>query len=289
MHDLNELIVKILDKKDLKSLDRDFILKVIGDESQRNKALFSRLEEKGFNPRSKEFGEFKKIVRKKLRSVYGMFARETLSPEKRQRLLESLRKAVKHNDSQESDRIVAEILQSHLSTSERCPYYDVIYPEIFRITGQPKKIIDLGCGLNPLSYEFLKIKPYYVASDIGKKDMEFIGEFFKIMGIKGETIQSDLTNPDSTLMDKANDADICLLLKLVDTLEDLKRDSAKKLIANLSTKNIVLSVPKATISGKKPIRSNRNWLQKVIENKEKQGWRRHDFETSNEHFTVLNK
>jgi hypothetical protein len=288
MNDIETLKRTILDKKELRNLDNEFIESILNEVIQKNKAVYENLKEKNYNARSKEFEIIKKEVRKKLRKVYGVFSTNKSSSNKLHKLLEDFRLALKQKQTKEKDKIIKQILDNHLSTKERLPYYPQFYKKIIAPLN-PKNVLDLGCGLNPLSLEFTELRPKYVASDIADPDLNIIETYFKIKKIDGETLKADLTKNLEKITKKSEEADITLLLKLADTLEAIKKDSAKKLIESLQSKTIIISVPLGSISGKNKIKSERNWLKKIIENKEKEGWKRQEIILGNERYISLNK
>jgi 16S rRNA (guanine(1405)-N(7))-methyltransferase len=228
---MKELVKKIKSKKELKHLDDDFVIKLL-----RQKQI------KTHNKRSKEYKALLKEMRKDLRDVYGVFI-------------------LKNYDKKElwlKEGKIDEILRLHKSTKERFGYYKEVYDRIFSITGFPKKILDLGCGLNPLSYKYLNCKPYYIASDISKEDLLFIEKFFKEYKIKGRTIKADLTEkiPDVKV-------DVCFMFKLLDSLETLKLNITKKLLRKIKAKYIIVSFPTMSIGGKKEMHE-RKWFEELI-------------------------
>ncbi|MBF0224489.1 MAG: hypothetical protein HQK76_03450 [Desulfobacterales bacterium] len=56
------------------------------------------------------------------------------------------------------NRVILELMSTHVSTQERIPYYDSFYKKLFDVIEAPNSIIDIGCGLHPLSYPFEKQK-----------------------------------------------------------------------------------------------------------------------------------
>jgi len=57
-----------------------------------------------------------------------------------------------------------------------------IYKNIFKITGIPKSIVDLGSGLNPFSCPYMSMDNLsYYAYDIDKKDIGFLNIYFELM------------------------------------------------------------------------------------------------------------
>jgi 16S rRNA (guanine(1405)-N(7))-methyltransferase len=131
------------------------------------------------------------------------------------------------------------------------------------MTGEPKKILDLACGLNPISYPYLRCKPYYLACDIALKDLEFIKKYFDTMSIKGDVKRVDLIHDDVTELSKG--FDIAFLFKTLDSLETVKRNISKELLKNLKAKFIVVSFATVSIGGRKEIKKiKRAWFERAI-------------------------
>jgi len=251
-----ELKSKILDKKDIKSIDENILNKIYFEEKKKNKDLFEKVKEKKFNSKSKEYKEFVKIVRKKLREIYGVFFKNPFSPFQKKKLLESL-----------DEKTIDKILLSHVSTKERFEYFEEVYRKIFLVTGVPKKVLDLGCGFNPFSYFKIGKEVEYIASDISQENMNFINEFFKLKKIKGKTLAADLTDEKDVkkISDISNDCEVVFMFKLLDSLESIKKKSSEFLLTNIKSKYVVVSFPKESISGKNKIKSERIWFKKILE------------------------
>ncbi len=255
---------KILEKKELRGLPPEFLDKFLNEYELKHKKDFESLKKKNFNEKSKEFDVLKKDIRKKLRELHGVFSKKPLGKEKRQRLLASL----KSTDGEKKNNIIKEILQSHQSTFERYDTYEEVYGVIFENNKQKKiiKILDLGCGYNPFSIQFMKCSPEYVAVDINKEDMEFINEYFSILKVKGKALTLDLTEEKNLkiIQKESENSDICLLFKLLDSLESRKRGSSLELLNHLNSRVLVVSFPLKTIGGNKDIKGKRKWFEKII-------------------------
>jgi len=252
---------KILDKRELKSIDYEILSKVFLEEKKGNKKLYKKIEDKKFNEKSKEFKEFVKIVRKRLREIYGVFFKDSLSEEQKENLLKKL-------GTENEDKTIKKILKSHLSTYERYSTLVDVYKQIFSTTGCPDKILDLGCGYTPFSYSYLGYEPEYVASDISKDNLNFIKKYFDFKKINGQIISADLTEKEdiNKISEISKSCEVCFLFKLLDSLEAIKRGSSKELLDSLKCDFFVISFPKGTISGKKTITSKRKWFQKIMDN-----------------------
>ncbi|MBU1103950.1 MAG: hypothetical protein KJ600_05325 [Nanoarchaeota archaeon] len=257
---MGPLIEEIKNKKELKSLNSDFVGSI-------TKEL---LEGKKINIDKKS--ERKKIikeVRSILHAVYGVFKKSKYT--KKEKLLKdisSLKDTAGHN----------KILELHRSTKERLEYYPSVYEKIFAITGKPKSILDLGCGLNPLSYPYMRLKTEYYATELTEEDSKFIQSYFDKLKIKGKAYSLDLTR-----INTLPPADVCFLFKLLDTLETLKRDITKTIFEQLQTKWVVASFPLKTIGGRKNISKRRLvWFEKIIKD-----CKYETFEIPNEVFYVI--
>jgi 16S rRNA (guanine(1405)-N(7))-methyltransferase len=150
-------------------------------------------------------------------------------------------------------------LKSHKSSRDRLKIYSTLYKDIFSITGEPKRILDLGCGLNPLSYSFLGCKPYYIASELSLKDCDKIKKYFKERKIKGKVLRLDLTERNSFPK-----ADVCFLFAVFDTIEDKGHKLAEQIIRKLDCKYIVVSFSTKTVSGKKMNVPRRGWFERLM-------------------------
>ncbi|NQU98344.1 hypothetical protein HQ533_02665 [Candidatus Woesearchaeota archaeon] len=273
---MESLVQDILSKKELKNLDKKLVEEELEKYFERNRKMRAVLVNKGFNKRSKEYKTVTKDIRKTLREIYGVFIQKNYS--RREKLLSKIKKENK-------EETIKQILLLHQSTKERLQYYKEIYKKLFKITGKQKTILDLACGLNPLSYFWLGYKPKYIASEISSKDLEFIQEFFKKTAISGKTIQIDLVTEQKKL--KSVKADICFLFKALDSLEARKKNISKTLIEEVNAKWIVISFSKISLGGKKNIqKSKRNWITNFLKSK---NYYYREFEVPNEHFLVVKK
>ena len=174
--------------------------------------------------RTKEYKAFFKDIRKKLRLIYGV--------------------------------------SKELSFKERQPYYKEIYSMIFSITGYPKTILDLACGLNPMSYKFLNCKPFYYASELTEKDCDAIREFFNSNKIKGKVFKFDLLNDNYKTLPKS---DVCFLFKVLEALEAAKKNISREILQKIPAKYIIVSFAKVALGQKTPIRKKgRAWLRSML-------------------------
>lgn len=233
------------------------------------------------NPRYTEHKEnfILKQIKEKLHWAYGSF--QTRKKSKIRKLLEQLR-------NKKSISIIREILNTNLSTKERLPLYGQIYEKIFEITGTPDSILDLGCGLNPISYPYMELDEdaKYYAYDINEDDLKIIREFLEIYAVNSDVQTIDLKNVKQ--IKKLPPADVCFMFKVLDPIE--KREKGHKLaeeimeILRKKYKFIVISFASQTLSGKKMNYPQRGWIERMLT---RIGLKFESFETENEIFYVV--
>jgi 16S rRNA (guanine(1405)-N(7))-methyltransferase len=184
-----------------------------------------------------------KDVRAKLHRLYSSYQTRKKS-KKREIYLAELK------NREEILEITKKLLSLVVSTKERLEDYLRVYETIFKITGKPNIIVDIGCGLNPLSYPLMKLEKLdYYAYDIDEEDMIFLNNYFKIMkdkGLNGNAKILDVNNKEK--IDNLPNSDIIFLFKTL----DLVNINKNKLIENLlkKTKFLVVSFATKTLTGR---------------------------------------
>lgn len=246
---VKELIAKIKEKKELSAIDDRLVrAEAIKYFKQNPKALQAVSEGR---TRSEEYKQAVKSVRAVLRRIYGIFL--TKAAQEREKYLES-------GDYEK-------ILKTHKSTIERLPHYTSIYKKIFAITGKPKVILDLGCGMNPASYPFMKTDAEYYASELNKEDCMFLEKCFDKIGIKGKAIPLDLTEAakNPLLLEIFPKADVCFLFKVLDEIERKKgRKTSEALIKAINADWLVISFSAKTLAGGPMRKPYRRWLEQML-------------------------
>jgi hypothetical protein len=292
-----EIIADIKDKKELRTLDEDFIKNKLDiffnykSHDQEKKRVLQKLSTcvkyKQFT-KSKEYKFLIKEMRAELRRVYGVFILEGY--EKRKKLLDELKELLSKSNSKNKDDDVSKeelmeihqkLFQLHKSTKERMSHYDKLYETIFETIsalelqekipdeslirkvasgadGKDLTFMDLACGLNPISSIIFKDKiKRYYASDISTEDCEFLKEYFDVTKVDAIMFPADLTN--MTVFPKLSKihVDICFIFKTLDGLERIKRDISEDLMKAISTKYFAITFPTLTISGHREIKEHR--------------------------------
>ena len=143
---------------------------------------------------------------------------------------------------------------------ERSEFSKEVYEKIFSITGKPKKILDLGCGLDPLSFPYKNI--YYLASDIDKKSLKKVRDYFRKRKIKGEVFNLDIR--DLVALERLKKVDLVFGFKVFDILKKDKR-VVRDIIKTINTKWFIVSFPTKTISGRRMKQPRRMWFERLFE------------------------
>jgi len=269
------LIYEIKKKPQIEHLENSFIEERLeqyfltnGKERKQLEEEFEKKQDKII--KSKIFKKVVKEIREEIGHIYGQFLTQKFKKKE---------KILLKND-------LNEFLLLHKSTRERINYYDEIYSKIFSWY-KPKHIVDLCCGMNPLSYPIMKIKPKYLAIDLNPRDMEFLNSFFMKNKIKGEAIPCDVSSLEFLKDKKINEADLVFLFKAIDSLETLKKNISKTLLENLPQKKIVVSFPTKSLIAKKKIKEqDRNWFLNYLKKKE---WEYEQLNIENEIFFLITK
>lgn len=236
MQFIKDIVAHVKEKKELSTLADAFVKQQIEmylrqDKKTREKILAA----KSFKElkRGNQYKEFIRIIRGELRAVFGVF------------------------------KLDGEGLAAHKSTEERLPYYDTLYEELFAITGKPASLLDLGCGMNPLSYIHLGCAPRYVAIDLPGTHLDTIRTFFQESGIDGSVHGIDLIADHEKIMEFT--VDIAFCFKLLDSLETAKRNISGKVLDAINAKWIIVSFPTISIGGNKEIKEERRaWFERLL-------------------------
>jgi len=195
-----------------------------------------------------------KGVKARLHKIHGSF--QVKKKKKRDSLLDDLKKDPNSID------IHRKILETNLSTKERMKAYQTLYYRIFQITKQPNSILDIGSGINPISYPYLECKPKYTAIEIDQEDVDFLNKYFKIKNIKGKAILKAVNKNNIKDLPKA---DVTFLFKVIDPLEAKKGHKfSEQLIKEIKSKYIVASFSTKTVSNKMMKYPRRKWFEIML-------------------------
>jgi 16S rRNA (guanine(1405)-N(7))-methyltransferase len=152
-----------------------------------------------------------------------------------------------------------ELLAAHASTAARLGFLDGLYPALWRITGTPRSILDLACGLHPFAWPWMGLDAgtRYAACDVDLRVVGAVGAFLARRGRSGAARALDLlcAAPEEP-------ADVVLLLQALPGLEAQEWGGAARVLAATPARRLVVSLPTATLGGRRAGRreSNDRWL-----------------------------
>ena len=137
-------------------------------------------------------------------------------------------------------------LEGHLSTRERLPIMEDFYREIFEVTGIPKRLLDIACGLNPMAFPWMGLPKSieYFAYDIHEPRIDFLNHYFRLQGLAPLARLQDIaiTPPQET-------ADVALFLKEMPRFERNYSGSGRGLLVDLPVRYLVISFPTVSTHG----------------------------------------
>ncbi len=135
---------------------------------------------------------------------------------------------------------------------------DGLYENIFKITGKPKVLVDLACGLNPLTLPWMNL-PHnckYYCYDLENGLVGFLNKYFSIIGKDYKAFLCDaLSNPPNIK------SDVCFLFKATTCLEWQSPGSTLELLKKIDSRFIVISV---MLRGEKNIQGTRNYIDSIM-------------------------
>lgn len=190
------------------------------------------------------FKEAVKATRSKLHQVGSAFQETSIPYEKWTAELAGL-------DHSLADPAVQNWLKScmrlHASTRERLPILEKIYLETLASIGPVQSVLDVACGLNPLSIPWMALTGdfSYQAVDIYTDMIEFLNQYFNHFGINGRAEAADvLQNPP------LQPVQVALIMKTIPCLEQLDRQAGKTLLENIQAEIMLVSFPAHSLGGR---------------------------------------
>lgn len=152
-------------------------------------------------------------------------------------------------------------MREHASARERMSHLESFYPRIWEVTGTPRSVLDLGCGLNPLALPWMRIgDATYHAVDVDAVALD------AARGFLGEVGQPHVAEVRDLVVDlPVEPADVALLLKLVTTLDRQHPDAAARLLRELRVGHAVVSFAARSLHGRgNHARAYRERLERLV-------------------------
>jgi len=139
------------------------------------------------------------------------------------------------------------LMARHASTRERLPILHDFYSILFAGLPPIHSVLDLACGLNPLTIPWMALPPQtqYYACDINQDQMSFLDQALPLFGVNGQTTLCNLLQevPQETV-------DVAFLFKTIPCLEQIDHDIGPKLITAINASVIFVSFPAQSLGGR---------------------------------------
>lgn len=192
--------------------------------------------------KERRFKEAVKATKKKLHQVGSAYQ---LSKNDYQGWLKSLKESVPDKDQFNS--VCLRIMEYNKSSNERLPIIGQFFTEIFSNLPPISSVLDIACGFNPLAIPWMQLEENatYTALDIYSDMVKFIDSYLKLMPVLGNTQLCDVI----TELPEEN-YDLAIMLKAVPCLEQIDKGAGRLILENLNAKNILVSYPIYSLSGK---------------------------------------
>lgn len=257
----NDLLEKLLRSKNYRDICPETVRRVWADCEKRYK-----------KPKEAE-----KAARDTLHGITGAF----MTPQEARQLAFDMQ--AWHIDK--SDIGLERMLSRHASTRERLPLaeMDALYGRIFAITGKPRSVLDLACGINPIWLGARGIPT--VGLDISGAAVYAVNCFHDSYRMPVSAICADLLSPDAI---PGEHFDLALLFKLLPLLERQEAGSAVRIMEAVNAKHLVISFPTRTLGGRS-VGMGANYAHWMETHMPVGMTVRDQFETRNELFYILSK
>jgi 16S rRNA (guanine(1405)-N(7))-methyltransferase len=137
-------------------------------------------------------------------------------------------------------RACRRLLALHASTRERLSILDRLYGELWAHTGVPRVVLDLACGLNPLSVPWMGLQAaaVYHGYDIDAERVAFLQRVLPLAGLEAHIyLQDVLCEPP------AEAGDVALLMKSSACLERQRAGATLALLDALRVRHVMVTFP----------------------------------------------
>lgn len=222
--------------------------------------------------------EFSSLPKKDVEKIYALFDKKHLLDEEKIKKTRDLLRKVYFafgslkllNKSIIDKKGISAVLKKHISTLERYEVYSKLYSRLFEgIRESEISVIDLGAGINGLSYQYFGKKVNYVGVEAVGQLAELMNYYFKTKGIESASAISgslfDLSKIKE-IINKTGRPRVVFLFKALDSLEMVERNYSKKLILGIigEVERVVVSFATKSLVSKKDFKVKRYWFENFV-------------------------
>ena len=183
-----------------------------------------------------------KAVRQKLHNVMAPY----LGDPDYEQAAQDLDRAFASADGDAVRAVCTLILQAHASTRERQPLLETFYPRLFAVTGQPKTVLDVACGLHPFGLPWMGLprETRYHAYEIHRPRVALINHFLTQLGMAPlAEVRDVLVQPPDV------QADMAFFFKEAHRFEQRQRGCNRPFWQALKVHWLLVSLPVVSLSG----------------------------------------
>lgn len=139
------------------------------------------------------------------------------------------------------------IMEHHASTRERIELLDRFYMTILAGLPPIRSVLDVACGLNPLSIPWMPLDrgASYYACDIFSDQMAFVNSCLPLLGVAGGAFTCDLVSAPPQ-----EQVDVAFAFKVLPPLEQIDKGSSLNLLRALNANTIIVSFPARSLGGR---------------------------------------
>jgi 16S rRNA (guanine(1405)-N(7))-methyltransferase len=201
--------------------------------------LVQDFQSKGFSPK-----EIVKRTRAKLHQIGGAYQEHAIPYRQLQKELLTLPDEL-HNPLVLD--YCTRAIDFHRSTKERAVQLSVMYQTIFADLPPIHSILDLACGLNPLTLPWMPVAKdiQYHACDIYGEMIALLNAFFTHFQVNGRAFLCDLSNDVP-----ATKVELAFLFKTLPCLEQIDKSISLRLLNAISAEFVLVSFPVRSLSGR---------------------------------------
>lgn len=188
-----------------------------------------------------------KATKNKLHQITGAYWQGKLAYDDWLDLLRAVGATADSSDEKLLHTTCRTLMAHHASTRERLPILRNFYPMLFAGLPPIHSILDLACGLNPLTIPWMSLpaQARYYACDVNQEQMDFLQQALPLLGVTGEAFVCDLLQgiPQEPV-------DVALLFKTIPCLEQVDRTIGPRLFAGINAKVFFVSFPVQSLGGR---------------------------------------
>lgn len=170
--------------------------------------------------------------------------------------------AVADGDVKRLRDVILKIAAAHATTRERLAVVDEYYERIFAVTGRPRVVLDLACGLNPLLLAWMNLPhgAQYHAYDVRRRRVEFLNRFLQMVRLPPLAKLQDVL-----VRRPLEHGDVALLLQEAHRIEQRRSGASRTLLEGISARHVVLSLPIRSLGSRHSLaRAHRSLFQRIV-------------------------